>query len=113
MAETSLRVCVRVRPFNARERERGAKPIIRMAGGTTFIANPEDGTERSFTFDASWDSYLPRDDPAYCDQLRVWTEVGEDILNQVRAHSARGRRSSASVGCASDRVGGHAHTRAL
>jgi kinesin family protein 1 len=54
-----------------------------MHGGTTVITNPEDGSERSFTFDHSWDSFVPRDDPAYCDQARVWGAVGEDILNSA------------------------------
>ena len=37
---TSVKVAVRVRPFNGREREQNAKLIIRMESGQTYITNP-------------------------------------------------------------------------
>ena len=39
---TSVKVAVRCRPFNKREKERSAQLIIRMEGGDTYITNPED-----------------------------------------------------------------------
>jgi kinesin family member 1 len=46
-AEASgVQVAVRVRPFNKRERDRGAKLIVRMQGGTTFVKDPETDKER-------------------------------------------------------------------
>ena len=39
MAE-AVKVAVRVRPFNSRENDRGAKLIIAMNGNTTTIKNP-------------------------------------------------------------------------
>jgi hypothetical protein len=39
MAE-AVKVAVRVRPFNSREKERNAKLIIEMNGNTTTIKDP-------------------------------------------------------------------------
>ena len=62
----SVRVAVRCRPFNAREKERGATLIIRMEGATTYIKNPETGEEKDFAFDFSYwshDGFDVLDDP--------------------------------------------------
>eukprot|EP00729_Bicosta_minor_P007853 gene7853-18974_t len=75
MAE-AVKVAVRVRPFNGREKDRGAKLIIAMNGkfifkftffvpllveirNTTTIANPEDpeAKPRPFSFDYSYWSH--------------------------------------------------------
>ena len=37
---TSIKVAVRVRPFNGREKAANSKSIIRMEGGDTWIKNP-------------------------------------------------------------------------
>ena len=37
---SSVKVAVRVRPFNDREKDRNSKLIIRMEGNTTFIKDP-------------------------------------------------------------------------
>jgi kinesin family protein 1 len=37
---TSVKVAVRVRPYNQREKEYESKCVIRMAGNTTEIFNP-------------------------------------------------------------------------
>ena len=37
---SSVKVAVRCRPFNDREKDRNSKLIIRMEGNTTFIKNP-------------------------------------------------------------------------
>ena len=52
MAE-NIRVAVRVRPFNQREQERGAKLIVGMDGNTTTLANPKDpnAEPKKFCFD--------------------------------------------------------------
>uniref|UniRef100_K1RDY0 Kinesin-like protein KIF1A n=1 Tax=Magallana gigas TaxID=29159 RepID=K1RDY0_MAGGI len=41
MPDESVKVAVRVRPFNQREKDRSAKLIIKMQGQMTTIANPE------------------------------------------------------------------------
>jgi kinesin family member 1 len=56
---SSVKVAVRVRPFNTREINREAKCIIEMAGNMTAITNPKvppgtaDATKR-FNFDYSY-----------------------------------------------------------
>lgn len=37
---TSVKVAVRVRPFNSREKAANSVSIIRMDGGDTYIRNP-------------------------------------------------------------------------
>uniref|UniRef100_A0A3Q3J2H6 Kinesin motor domain-containing protein n=1 Tax=Monopterus albus TaxID=43700 RepID=A0A3Q3J2H6_MONAL len=62
MAGASVKVAVRVRPFNSRETCRNAKCVIQMQGNTTCISNPKqpkDGA-KNFTFDYSyWCAPLP------------------------------------------------------
>jgi len=52
---SSVKVAVRVRPFN--EREQGSKVCVRMNGPTTAIFDPATGDERPFTFDYSFWSH--------------------------------------------------------
>ena len=37
---TSVKVAVRVRPFNSREKAANSTSIVRMEGGDTWITNP-------------------------------------------------------------------------
>ena len=57
----NVKVAVRVRPFNAREKERDAKCVIKMQGSTTSITNPETGEVKNFAFDYSYWSHAPAD----------------------------------------------------
>jgi kinesin family protein 1 len=90
----SVRVAVRCRPFNAREKERGATLIIRMEGATTYIKNPETGEEKDFAFDFSYwshdgfdvraDGYtFPSPGSHYADQQAVFENVGKDVMNNA------------------------------
>ena len=61
---SSVKVAVRVRPFNNREVARESECIIEMSGQTTVITNPkaqrkEDGV-KSFNFDHSYWSFEVR-----------------------------------------------------
>ena len=53
----SVRVAVRVRPFNQREKDRNATCIIRMQGPKTVIINPDTLDEKDFAFDFSYWSH--------------------------------------------------------
>ena len=53
----SVKVAVRLRPFNPREIDLHSKLIIEMEGNTTKILNPEDGKKKDFTFDYSFWSH--------------------------------------------------------
>ena len=44
--EENVKVAVRVRPFNKREKDRKAKMIISMNGGSTTITDPSDGDSK-------------------------------------------------------------------
>ncbi|KAK2462276.1 hypothetical protein APHAL10511_005582 [Amanita phalloides] len=89
--EGNIKVVVRCRPLNPRELARGAKLLIRMQGNQTFLDPPEHGsaqdtkraTERktmSFSFDKSYWSAGPRDDPAYCSQHTLFNDLGKELL---------------------------------
>jgi len=55
---SSVRVAVRVRPFNAREKERAAVLIVEMDGeGGTKLKDPSSGKLRDFGFDCSYWSH--------------------------------------------------------
>ena len=58
---SSVKVAVRVRPFNNREVQRDAQCIIKMIGPTTLITNPKamesENVNKSFNFDFSYWSH--------------------------------------------------------
>lgn len=54
---SSVKVAVRVRPFNGRERERAATLIVAMNGGTTTLRDPAAKKDRKFDFDCSYWSH--------------------------------------------------------
>lgn len=98
MPEENVKVAVRVRPFNKRERQRNASLIIDMNGATTTIKNPEDGDEKKFTFDFSYwshdgckeaaDGYFAADTShpngkKFADQKKVYTDLGEGVLKNA------------------------------
>ena len=85
-----VKVAVRVRPFNSREKKMKATLIIGMQGPMTSIKNPENGQVKPFTFDYSYwshDQYEDQDGllvatgPKYATQLTVYEDVGVSILN--------------------------------
>ncbi|XP_023821547.1 kinesin-like protein KIF1C [Oryzias latipes] len=82
MASASVKVAVRVRPFNARETGRNAKCVIQMQGNTTCISNPKqpkDGA-KNFTFDHSYWSHTAPEDPQFASQHQVYKDIGEEML---------------------------------
>ncbi|XP_075345742.1 kinesin-like protein KIF1C [Mycteria americana] len=85
MAGASVKVAVRVRPFNAREAGRQAKCVIQMQGNTTCITNPKlpkDATKH-FTFDYSYWSHTSEEDPHFASQRRVYQDIGEEMLRHA------------------------------
>ena len=89
----SVKVAVRVRPYNQRERDLGAKCCVYMKGATTKIRDPHPESnkeaERTFTFDYSlWshDDFVNDDegyshkasaDSNYATQKLVYDELGQ------------------------------------
>ncbi|XP_034947689.1 kinesin-like protein unc-104 isoform X4 [Chelonus insularis] len=84
---SSVKVAVRVRPFNNREILREAQCIIEMSGNTTTIINPKapPGTKeavKSFNYDYSYHSMDPNDDN-YSSQIMVYKDIGEEMLQHA------------------------------
>jgi kinesin family protein 1 len=53
----SVKVAVRVRPFNEREMKQDPKCCIQMKGPTTVMKNGNSSEDRTFTFDYSFWSH--------------------------------------------------------
>ncbi|TMW53505.1 hypothetical protein DOY81_001382 [Sarcophaga bullata] len=82
---SSVKVAVRVRPFNSREISRESKCIIEMFDGTTTaITNPKVPPNSSeaikrFNFDYSYWSHNPKDSD-FSTQAMVYKDIGEEML---------------------------------
>ncbi|XP_034232452.1 kinesin-like protein Klp98A isoform X2 [Thrips palmi] len=86
----SVKVAVRVRPFNQRETDMQAKLIIDMKGKKTRIVNSKvaDGKDgdlgreryKDFTFDYSYWSF-DHGDPHYASQEQVFRDLGMDVID--------------------------------
>lgn len=84
---SSVKVAVRVRPFNNREISRECKCIIEMAGYTTTITNPKApiGSKeaiKSFNYDYSYYSH-DATDPNFTTQVMVYKDIGEEMLQHA------------------------------
>ncbi|KAI7812516.1 kinesin-like protein KIF1C [Triplophysa rosa] len=79
---SSVKVAVRVRPFNSRETNRGAKCVIQMQDKSTCISNPKQPKDapKNFTFDYSYWSHSSEEDPSFASQRRVYQDIGEEML---------------------------------
>lgn len=88
----SIKVAIRVRPFNSREIKLKTDLCVQMEGNTTIIIG-EDGKERKFAFDYSFwshDDFKEEDDgllvplsSKYADQQYVYDTVGKEILDNA------------------------------
>ncbi|XP_063722151.1 kinesin-like protein KIF28 [Symsagittifera roscoffensis] len=90
----AVRVAVRVRPFNSREKSMNAKLIIKMSGKTTYITNPADNEKKDFAFDYSYWSHdgfkedgegnLLKDGGSnYATQRMVFEDLGQGVLDNA------------------------------
>ncbi|XP_037324678.1 kinesin-like protein KIF1A isoform X22 [Pungitius pungitius] len=81
MAGASVKVAVRVRPFNSREIGKESKCIIQMSGNTTTIVNPKQAKDnKSFNFDYSYWSHTSPEDINYASQVQVYKDIGDEML---------------------------------
>ncbi|XP_070198402.1 kinesin-like protein KIF28 isoform X3 [Littorina saxatilis] len=96
MSGESVKVAVRVRPFNQREMDRKATSIIKMQGSMTMIHNPETPKEepKKFSFDYSYwshDGFVTNSDGVmeptggspYASQRMVFDDLGQGVLNNA------------------------------
>ncbi|CBZ55778.1 putative kinesin [Neospora caninum Liverpool] len=91
---SSVKVAVRVRPFNDREKTMNARLCIEMNGKSTTITNVDDEKQsRTFSFDYSYWShdgfvndgsgYSRPVSSKYADQEKVFNDIGKDVLNNA------------------------------
>ena len=81
----SIRVAVRVRPFNAREAARGCKCCVEMKGQKTTLLNDADRSgngRREFTFDHCYWSH-DRSSSDFASQEKVFSDLGRFALNNA------------------------------
>ncbi|XP_061537344.1 kinesin-like protein KIF1B isoform X12 [Phycodurus eques] len=85
MSGASVKVAVRVRPFNSRETSKDSKCIIQMQGNTTTILNPKAPKEpaKTFSFDYSYWSHTTPEDPGFAAQNQVYNDIGKEMLQHA------------------------------
>ncbi|XP_041644703.1 uncharacterized protein kif16bb [Cheilinus undulatus] len=82
----SVRVAVRVRPMNKREKQLSSEVIVQIKGKTTSIHKPltsqgndQKDERKIFTFDFSYDS-TDRTSPTFTSQEKIYSDLGYDVL---------------------------------
>lgn len=82
---SSVKVAVRVRPFNKREVGLRSKRVISMSGNTTTIckADAEESTSKTFQFDYSYWSHTDSTDPHFASQNKIYAEMGVEALDHA------------------------------
>ncbi|XP_064623097.1 kinesin-like protein KIF28P [Lineus longissimus] len=95
MSSDSVKVAVRVRPFNQREKNANSKCVISMSGKTTVIRHPDTGEEKTFAFDHSYWSHdgfkvngngvnvTESEFTKYADQQSVFSDLGQGVLDNA------------------------------
>ncbi|XP_054289837.1 kinesin-like protein Klp98A [Macrosteles quadrilineatus] len=76
----SVKVAVRVRPFNQREKDMNTKLIINMEGKKTRIMSKSPDQFKDFTFDHSYWSF-DEGDPHFASQEQVFRDLGKDVVD--------------------------------
>lgn len=92
----SVKVAVRVRPFNSRERQEGAELCVAMVGNKTTVWSNADNIKKDFNFDYSyWSHDGFTEDPTtgflsksssnsiYADQQTVFNDLGVEVLDNA------------------------------
>eukprot|EP00039_Didymoeca_costata_P016630 m.300660 g.300660 ORF g.300660 m.300660 type:complete len:1171 (+) comp16422_c0_seq10:196-3708(+) len=83
-ADTKVKVAVRVRPFNRRERDMGESSVVTMHDTQTILSGTmtKDGKDKIFNFDHSIWSH-DAGDPHFQNQDQVFQALGSDVLDNV------------------------------
>lgn len=93
---SAVKVAIRVRPFNSRERQEGVVLCVEMQSNMTRLFNKSDGFQKDFFFDyCYWSHDGYQEDPntghltkdkassKYADQDIVFSNLGVDVLNNA------------------------------
>ena len=83
MSSDKVRVAIRVRPFNTREKELQSQACFEINGPMTTLTDPNSGRKKSYTFDYSYNSFLNKVDPEYASQETVWGDLGVSVLDSA------------------------------
>lgn len=92
----SVKVAVRVRPFNDREKAGDSHCCVHMNGPTTTVKDPKTGNTKPYTFDYSFWSHdgfdetedgvmYAKDGSNYADQQSVYDALGKQVLDNAWA----------------------------
>ena len=85
-SSVSVKVAIRMRPFNKNEEAEDARAIIDMnlPHKQVTIRNPaKEDDSKSFTYDFLYNSFLLPDDPDYASQDTVWNDLGKEVRLSV------------------------------
>lgn len=92
---SAVKVAIRVRPFNDRERQEGAVLCVDIQRNMTRLMNKADGSKRDFFFDYCYWSHdefetdpqtgymTPTPGGRYADQQRVFADMGVGVLDNA------------------------------
>ncbi|KER27224.1 hypothetical protein T265_05691 [Opisthorchis viverrini] len=81
---SSVKVAVRVRPFNKREISAQSTCVISMDGKTTSIRRPNSKEPpKTFEFDHSYWSHTNSSDTRFCNQSQVYEQLGVNTLRHA------------------------------
>ena len=90
--EEGVKVAVRMRLFNGRERDAGAHRVIKMKmeekGSQTWIVNPETQEEKNFKYDYSFNTHANDDATIkecgpFANQDYVFNHLGKPVLESA------------------------------
>mmetsp|Transcript_93760 Transcript_93760/g.148038 ORF Transcript_93760/g.148038 Transcript_93760/m.148038 type:complete len:1003 (-) Transcript_93760:279-3287(-) len=77
-SSSNIKVCVRVRPFNDREKNEGTTLCVQMPSQSDVVVRNIAGLEKTFSFDRTYWSHDPRD--MHCDDQSVlMNELGLEL----------------------------------
>ncbi|KAH8115798.1 kinesin-like protein [Phellopilus nigrolimitatus] len=79
----NIKVVVRCRPLNSRELARGATPLIRMEGNSTFLDPPDAGGSQAQAMSGrqSEKKTMAFNEPKYCSQHTLYNDLGKELLD--------------------------------
>jgi len=81
--DNNIVVAVRVRPFNRREKGLKSKLCVKMNGKQTTVTDPENGKDKTFTFDYSYWSHAKDGQTDFATNESIFKDLGHTILDNA------------------------------
>lgn len=79
----SIKIAVRVRPFNQKEIDEGAKNIVEMDGQEVRLRNPDGGEIKKFGFHRAYWSTDGSNGKEPVNNQFVFNDIGKEILDHI------------------------------